>query len=331
MAVLCVGLALAVGVCDAQQPAAAKAEPSSLAARVGDTGFIQLTSDSFAGLTPDQKMDAYWLIGRRSRWIRSPTTRIPPTGLREKHLLEAILTHPNGIDPAVLKKITEYTMLFWGNKGNHDANTSGKFLPDFTSAELRAAAEQASKNGATLGSATGLARELQELNKPIFDPEFQPMLIAEKSAERRRTSSEASSENFYSGVTLKDLVGFTEHYALNSRLDEAGRQAGGGRLSHRHAGWKGAAGTIRARTGAGDPRSAAGAAVRAAVSRQKVINDLIRYYQTGERADWIRMRHRLGAGQERIRIFRTVSSRSTRIRAGRRERFRDSSPSWTRK
>ena len=51
-------------------------------------------------------------------------------------MLEAILTHPKDIDPAVLKKITDYTMLFWGNQGNHNAFTSKKFLPDFTSAEL---------------------------------------------------------------------------------------------------------------------------------------------------------------------------------------------------
>ena len=38
-----------------------QSQQSSLVARVDDTGFIQLTADSFNDLTQDQKMDAYWL------------------------------------------------------------------------------------------------------------------------------------------------------------------------------------------------------------------------------------------------------------------------------
>jgi dipeptidyl-peptidase-3 len=163
ISVVCFGLIAAAGAAGAGQngTSASQAAPSSLAARVRATGFIQLTADSFAGLTPDQKMDAYWLYRAAVAVDPIAYDQNSADGLREKHLLEAILTHPNGIDPGVGKKIAEYTMLFWGNKGNHDTNTSVKILPEFTADELRAAAEQASKNGAALGSATGLARELQ--------------------------------------------------------------------------------------------------------------------------------------------------------------------------
>ena len=139
-------------------------------------------------------------------------------GLQEKRILEAILTHPNGVDPAVLQKITSYTMLFWGNEGNHNEFTSRKFLPDFTFGEFRAAADQARQNGATqLGTASSLQKVLAELEKPIFDPAFQPMLT-DKNPAGGQDPLEASAVNFYSGVTLKDLMGFTEHYALNSRV-----------------------------------------------------------------------------------------------------------------
>ena len=97
--------------------------------------------------------------------------------------------------------------------------------------------------------------------------------------------------NFYSGVTLKDLMGFTEHYALNSRLM---KQDGGELMED----------VYRAGTPDGNYRRAAmrassGLAIRdlqqalayAPDSQKKVINDLIRYYQTGERADWIAVRH----------------------------------------
>jgi dipeptidyl-peptidase-3 len=267
-------------------PASVPAVPSSLAARVGDTGFIQLTSDSFGGLTSEQKMDAYWLYRAAVAVDPIAYDQNSADGLREKHLLEAILTHPRGIDPGVARKIAEYTMLFWGNKGNHDTNTSGKILPEFTPDELRTAAEQASKNGATLGSATGLERELQELNKTIFDPEYQPKLV-QKNPPNGEDILEASSENFYSGVTLKDLVGFTEHYALNSRLEKQD----GALIEDVYR-----AGTPDGTVPPGKYARELGLAIRdleqavkyAPLQQQKVINDLIRYYQTGERADWIR-------------------------------------------
>ena len=251
-----------------------------------DTGFIQLTSDSFAGLTSDEKMDAYWLYRAAVAVDPIAYDQNSADGLREKHLLEAILTHPNGIDPGVAKKIAEYTMLFWGNKGNHDTNTSEKILPEFTADELRAAAEQASKNGARLGSATGLVRELEELNKSIFDPEYQPKLV-QKNPPNGEDILEASSENFYSGVTLKDLVGFTEHYALNSRLEKQD----GMLVEDVYR-----AGTPDGTVPPGKYARELGLAIRdleqavkyAPLQQQKVINDLIRYYQTGERADWIR-------------------------------------------
>jgi dipeptidyl-peptidase III len=274
-----------------QEPAqSSAASQSSLAARVRDTGFIQLTADSFAGLTPDQKMDAYWLYRAAVAVDPIAYDQNSADGLREKHLLEAVLTHAKGIDPGVAKKIAEYTMLFWGNHGNHDENRSVKILPDFTPEEFRAAAEQARMNGAALGSPAALARELQDLNKTIFDPNYQPMLT-EKNPPNGEDELEASSVNFYSGgVTLKDLAGFTEHYALNSRLEKQD----GTLVEDVYR-----AGTPEGVTPAVPPGKYArelSLAIRdlqqalkyAPPQQVKVINDLIRYYQTGERADWIR-------------------------------------------
>ncbi|MGH9691240.1 MAG: dipeptidyl-peptidase 3 family protein [Candidatus Acidiferrales bacterium] len=272
-----------------QPPVSAQAgnspEAASLAARVRDTGFIQLTADGFGRLSPNQKMDAYWLSMAAIAVNPIAYDQNSVYGLREKHLLEAILTHSSGVDPAALKKITDYTMLFWGNQGNHNAFTSAKFLPDFTPAELKTAAEQARKNGAQLGSEAALARELSEIEKPIFDASFQPMLTV-KNPKNGEDPLEASANNYYSGVTLKDLMGFTEHYALNSRLvtqdsklvEEVYR-----------------AGTPDGKVPPGLYARELGLAIRdllqalpyAPDSQKKVINDLIRYYQTGDRADWI--------------------------------------------
>ena len=138
-------------------------------------------------------------------------------GLREKHLLEAILTNSIGHRSRVLQKITDYTMLFWGNQGNHHSFNSHKFVPTFTREELKAAVTQAMRNGAS----DTIERESRDLDKTIFDPDFQPMLTM-KNPKNGEDPLQASSNNYYSGVTLKDLTDFTEHYPLNSRLVKKG-------------------------------------------------------------------------------------------------------------
>ena len=132
---------------DAGRQAASRqqAAQSSLVTRVHDTGFVQLNAASFDDLTADQKMAAYWLSMAAIAVNPIAYDQNSEYGIREKHLLEAILTHSKGIDRVVLKKITEYTMLFWGSHGNHNSFTSRKFLPDFTSEEFSAAAESGLK------------------------------------------------------------------------------------------------------------------------------------------------------------------------------------------
>ncbi|HWF39414.1 MAG TPA: hypothetical protein VG322_12895 [Candidatus Acidoferrales bacterium] len=284
-------LALSLFLChfaNAQSaPSSDNSSASSLVARVRDTGFIQITADAFDGLSSEQKLDAYWLSMAAIAINPIAYDQNSAYGLQEKRILEAILTHPNGIDPAVLQKITSYIMLFWGNQGNHYEFTSRKFIPDFTPAEFRAAAEQARKNGATqLGTPTSLQKVLAELEKPIFDPAFQPMLT-DKNPAGGQDPLEASAVNFYSGVTLKDLMGFTEHYALNSRVTKGPD----GKLVEEVY----RTGTPDGKVPPGRYARELGLAIRdlqqalphTPASQQKVINDLIRYYQTGERSDWI--------------------------------------------
>lgn len=268
-------------------------QPSSLVTRVADTGFVQVYADSFNGLSPQQKLDAYWLSMAAVAVDPIAYDQNSSYGLPLKRLLEAIVGHPEGIDPATLKKITDYTMLFWGNHGNHNDFTSRKFLPEFTPEELKSAAEQALKNGASLGgdwrSSQALDYEIQTLQKAIFDPEFQPMLTL-KNPPEGQDPLQASGNNFYSGVTLRDLGGITEQHALNSRLVKRNGQF------------------VEEVYRAGTPDGPGGKAIPpgryahelglaiedlrhalpyAPESQKKVINDLIRYYQTGDRAYWI--------------------------------------------
>src|ERR1039458_7295967 len=100
--------------------------------------------------------------------------------------------------------------------------TAQKFLPAFPFEELKAAAEQAVRNGGFKGAKPGaLEKELEELRPSLFDGNFEPTITA-KSPRGNRDILEASANNFYQGVSLADLKGFQEKYPLNSRLVKDG-------------------------------------------------------------------------------------------------------------
>jgi len=259
-------------------------QADTLVERVGDTGFLQLYAPSFKDLSLREKILAYWLSMAAIAVNPIVYDQNSAYGLREKHLLEQILKHPKGIDPAALKKITNYTKLFWANRGNHNDFTSRKFLPEFTPEELRAAAEQALKNGARIGPRSKLTKELEDLQRPFFDLEFQPMLT-DKNPKSGEDALLASANNLYAGVRLSDLAGFQEKYPLNSRLVKKD-----GKLVEEIY----RAGTPDGKVPRGlyaDELSRANRYLAQAIryarpEQKKVLSDLIRYYQTGSPEDW---------------------------------------------
>ena len=74
-------------------------------------------------------------------------------------------------------------------------------------------------NGAEISLADGESIDtvLNRLKPALFDPEFEA-LVTSKSPKDGSDILTASVNNFYEGVTTKDLDGFEEQYALNSRL-----------------------------------------------------------------------------------------------------------------
>jgi dipeptidyl-peptidase-3 len=270
------------------------ADKSTLVERIGDTGFVQLEAESFQALPPQEKVLAYWLTQASIAIDPIIYDQNSIWGLRQKRLLEGILRHPQGIAPDALSKISSFTKLFWANRGNHNDMTAQKFLPGFTPAELKAAALQAFHNGAFKTPAYGLPafagddalnRELDSLKPSIFDGAFEPTITA-KSPQGKLDILQSSANNFYHNVTLADLKGFQEKYPLNSRLAK---------------GPSGLAEEIY-RAGTPDGKIAPGryapflkkaneyleqARAYADPGQAKAIAALIRFYQTGEFADWL--------------------------------------------
>jgi len=259
------------------------AQPS-LVDRVGTTGFVQIEAESFKDLSLKEKELAYWLSMAAIAIHPIVFDQNSPYGLRIKHLLDDILRHPQGVDPAALRKITDYAKLFYGNRGNYNDYTSRKFLPEFTPGELRAAAEQALKNRRRKASTAALLKELEELHKPIFDANFQPMLTA-KNPPAGEDPLLASGNNLYEGVSGNDLKGFKEKFALNSRLVKRN----GKLLEEVYR-----AGTPDGRIPRGRYAAELSRAIRyltqalpyASASQKNVLRKLIRYYQTGSPNDW---------------------------------------------
>lgn len=270
-------------------------EKKSLVERVGDTGFVRVEAGSFESLDAKRRELAYWLAQASIAVDPIVYDQFSRFGLRQKRLLEGIMAHHRGIDPAVYPNISEFTKLFWANRGNHNDYTSQKFLPTFTFDELKQAALIAQKNGAfsscnadlaPLATPEELNRELEDLRASLFDPNFEPMVTA-KSPQGGLDIIRASSNTFYESVTLASLKDFHETHPLNSRvvknkdgtLHEEVYRAGtpDGKI---HPGLY-ATYLKRANEYLGKAQQTADP------PQAKVIGDLIRYYETGDFKDWL--------------------------------------------
>ena len=275
----------------------ARSEDSSkvIVERVGDTAFIQIHAPSFDALSPQQKALAYWLTQASIAIDPIIYDQLSAYGLQQKRMLEEIMAHPKGIDPGTKAKISEFSKLFWANRGNHNDLTSQKFVPTFTFEELEKAALTAQKDGAfqtsyadlpPLKNPAALKKELESLRASLFDPAFEPMITA-KSPTGGKDTIQASANTFYQNINLADLQGFKDQYPLNSRVVKGAD----GKLSE-----------LVYRAGTPDGKVAPGlyatylkksvecfekARAYAEPAQAEAIDHLIRFYQTGDYAEWV--------------------------------------------
>jgi len=251
-------------------------QQSPMVERVGDTGFIQLQADSFRQLDARHQALAYWLTQASIAIDPIIYDQLSAYGIREKRLLEEIVAHPSGIAPGGFANIRRYALLFWANRGNHNENTSQKFLPAFTFEELQQAALIAHANGAfrttyadlpALEAEADVTREVAALRASLFDASVEPT-ITTKTPPPGQDVIQASANTFYRGVTLQDLKAFREQYPLNS---PDGRVPPGLYAVY----LKKAIGYLEKARTVADPAQA------------QVVAGLIRFYQTGDPKDWL--------------------------------------------
>ena len=257
--------------------ACAACPESPIVDRVDKTAFIQIEADSFGALTPRQQALAYWLSQASIAVDPIIYDQLSRFGLQQKEMLEAVVKAKDKVDPQTYAQVLSFTKLFWGNKGNHHEQTGLKFTPQFTAASLKAALAAAGRKD--------LAAAVDRLTPSLFDPNFEPILTA-KTPEGGKDIIQASSNNFYSGLKLADLQNFTEHYRLDSRVVKEG-----GKLREEIYRAGTADGRIKPGLYSEYLHKAIGylnqARDYAEPEQAKVIADLIRFYETGEYADWV--------------------------------------------
>ncbi|MEO7272513.1 MAG: peptidase M49 [Vicinamibacterales bacterium] len=260
-------------------PTASASAPSDrkyLLERVDDAAVVQIYADGFDHLPVGEKV-LIWhlyeaaLAGRDIYYDQRYAHNLEMRGI-----LEGILTHPDGIDPATLAEIQRYTKLFWINTGPYHNLTARKFVLTCTPEALAAATRTAVKNGAPIsGGDDSLDALLNRLRPAFFDAASEP-IVTSKTPGPGKDILTSSANNLYVGVTMKDLVGFQEQHALNSRLVKQN-----GRLVEEV--YK-VGGTYDApiRRIVGHLEAAI---PYAPATMQTALRALIRFYQTGETAD----------------------------------------------
>src|SRR5471030_127790 len=198
---------------------AAPAERKYLLERVGEAAVVQVYADGFRDL-PLREKTLVWHLGQAAIAGRDIFyDQRYAHNLEMRDILEAIVTHPAGIDRPTLDEITRYTKLFWINTGPYNNLTSRKFVLTCAPAALAAAAHAAAGSGARFPLQGGETLEalLARLRPMFFDLDVDPT-VTSKTPRAGKDIVTASANNLYVGVTMKDLEGFEETHALNSRI-----------------------------------------------------------------------------------------------------------------
>ncbi len=187
--------------------------------QIDDAAVVQLYADGFENLSLREKALVWHLYQAAiaGRDIYYDQRHRHNLGMR--HLLEALIRHPEGIPAETMAEITRYTKLFWINTGPYNNLTARKFLFNLDRARLIEAMEIAGSNGADfkLDPTETIAKRVEMYARMFFDPDFEPM-VTSKTPGEDQDILESSANNFYVGVTMADLDGFDEQHQLNSRL-----------------------------------------------------------------------------------------------------------------
>ena len=199
----------------------APADRKYLLERIGEAAVVQVYADGFGELTLREKTLVWHLyqaaIAGRDIFYDQRYAH----NLEMRDVLEAVIAHARAseIDPDTLDAIVRYTKLFWVNTGPYNNLTARKFVLACTPEAFASAVRAAARAGARFPLRGGetLDAMLARLRPLFFDLAVDPT-VTSKTPPAGQDILATSANNLYVGVTMKDLEGFTERHALNSRL-----------------------------------------------------------------------------------------------------------------
>ena len=207
----------------AEKTAASASERKYLLETVEDAAVVQLYADGFDALPLRDKTLIWHLyqaaLAGRDIFIDQKHRN----ALEMRAVLEAVLTHPQGVDPSTLAAVQTYTKLFWINNGPYNNLTARKFVLKAKPETFAAAVQTAVNAGATVGLPAGetLDAMLARLAPMFFDPAVDP-IVTNKAPGPGKDILLASANNLYSGVSSREADAFKkagrETHGLNSRL-----------------------------------------------------------------------------------------------------------------
>ena len=189
--------------------------------RVDDAAVVQLYADGFDALPLREKTLIWHLyqaaLAGRDIFIDQKHR----TALEMRGILDQIVAHPQGIDPATLAEIQRYTKLFWINNGPYNNLTARKFVLKRTPRGVCRGGQGRAGRGRDLRDAERrIARRdaRRACSRCSSIPNVDP-IVTNKTPPPGKDILTASANNLYAGgVSMTDLKGFTEKYGLNARL-----------------------------------------------------------------------------------------------------------------
>lgn len=193
-------------------------EPDPVLEEVAGVHVLGLHAPAFGRLPLKQKLLAYYLYkaavaGRDIAWDQAHGQALPL-----RRLLDGIGSVSSVLPEELATRLSTYQKLLWVHNGPYNERTKARIAAPFTRQELAEAAGMALAQGANLGvEPDKVGSLLAELDPLLFDPLY-PQLATNKNPGPDGDMLRDSAVNYYQGVTMADLAGFTERYPQNSRL-----------------------------------------------------------------------------------------------------------------
>src|SRR6267378_728600 len=147
---------------------ASPADRTYLLERIDEAAIVQVYADGFRNLSLREKT-LVWHLSRAAiagRDIFYDQRYAHNLDMRD--VLEAIVMHATGIDPATLAEIRRYTKLFWINTGPYNNITARKFVLQLSHEQLVSAVHAAARAGAAFDDQPEAI--VDRLSPMLFDP-----------------------------------------------------------------------------------------------------------------------------------------------------------------